>query len=322
MMNDVFTHSFLSMGEALLRIFLIVVLAGALVRKKIISQEQITGLSKITVIVLLPALVISNTLQHFNPDALPYWWLIPLLGIAMSLAGVLLGYLVFATDYRKHKNLIAIASMQNAGYLVLPIAQVLYPEHFHRFALYIFLFILGYNPVLWSLGKYLVTDTDTQVKFEYKSLITPPAVANVASLLLVLLGWQHIFPKTFVGAVDLLGQAAVPMATFILGATLGTVSLKRIPKLWQLIRTLGVKYLLLPILTMAILQYFHLGQTHPLLADFFMIQAAAAPATGLILQVRTYGGDTEKVSATMLVAYLFCLIALPFWLAYWHGMTV
>ncbi len=308
------------MAEALARVFIIIIVAGILVRKKIISQEHINALSKVTVIVLLPSLVFANTLQHFNPDTLPYWWTLPLYGFAMSFVGVLFASGVFAIDFRKQRNLIAVSSMQNAGYLVLPIGQVVYPEHFTEFALITFLFILGYNPLLWTLGKYFVTSTDKKIDFSYKTLITPPAVANILSLIIVLLGWQKFFPDVFVGSVDLIGQAAVPVATFVLGATLGSVSLRKFPKLVNILRVIFVKYLLLPIATILILYYFNIGKTHPLLADFFVIQAAAAPATGLIIQVRAYGGDVQKVAGMMLITYLVCLLALPFWIALWHTL--
>ena len=308
------------MSEALARIFIIIIVAGLLVRKKVITQEHISALSKVTVIVLLPSLVFSNTVKHFNPDALPYWWALPLLGILMSLTGVLFASGVFFTDFRKKRNLIAVSSMQNAGYLVLPIGQVVYPEHFTEFALITFLFILGYNPLLWTLGKYLATSSVKKIEFHFKDLITPPAVANVISLILALLGLQNIFPDIIIDSIDLTGQAAVPIATFVLGATLGSVSLKKFPNVFDTLRVVLVKYLMLPAVTIFILYYFNLGKTHPLLSDFFVIQAAAAPATGLILQVRTYGGDTDKVAGMMLITYLVCLFALPFWIALWHSI--
>lgn len=309
------------MAEALARVFIIILVAGLLVRKKIITQEHINALSKVTVIVLLPSLVFSNTLLHFSTETLPYWWMLPLFGIAMSSVGVLFATGVFAFDFRKQRNMIAVSSMQNAGYLVLPIGQVVYPEHFTEFTLITFLFILGYNPILWTLGKYLVTSSDEKIKFSYKTLITPPAVANILSLIIALLGWQKFFPDVFVGSVDLIGRAAVPIATFVLGATLGTVSLKKFPKLINIFRVILVKYLMLPVVTIIILHYFKIGETHPLLADFFVIQAAAAPATGLILQVRTYGGDVQKVAGMMLITYVVCLLALPFWIALWHTLV-
>ena len=321
-MSDIFFSSFLSMGEALARIFIIIIGAGLLVRKNIVSQVQIDALSKITVIVLLPSLVFSNTLQHFTPESLPFWWALPIVGIVMSLIGVLFASGVFAVDFKNKRNLIAISSMQNAGYLVLPIGQVLYPEHFSEFALFSFLFILGFNPILWTLGKYLVTSTGAKIEFSYKTLITPPAVANVTSLIIVLLGWQNIFPKSIVSSVDLLGQAAVPIATFILGATLGSVSLRKFPHIFDILRVVLVKYVLLPLVTIYILNFFNIGETHPLLADFFVIQAAAAPATGLIIQVRAYGGDVQKVAGMMIVTYVVCLVAMPFWIAIWHSILV
>ncbi len=308
------------MSEALARVFIIIIAAGLLVRKKIITQEQITALSKVTVIVLLPSLVFSNTLLHFNPDTLPYWWTLPIFGFLMSSVGVLFASGVFFIDFKKQRNLIAVSSMQNAGYLVLPIGQVVYPEHFTEFALITFLFILGYNPLLWTLGKYFVTSDDKKVDFSYKTLITPPAVANIISLIIVLLDWQKFFPSVFVKSVDLVGQAAVPIATFVLGATLGTVSLRRFPKLINIVRVIFVKYLMLPVFAIFLLYYFKIGETHPLLADFFVIQAAAAPATGLIIQVRAYGGNVQKVAGMMFVTYIVCLIALPVWIALWHTL--
>ncbi len=320
-MNDIFTAGFLSMLQALMRIFMIILLAGFLVRKNIIDKTHIDALSKITVIVLLPALVFGNTLQYFDPQQLSYWWLLPILGVLLSLLGLLLAALVFLPKPFNHKNLLALSSMQNAGYLVLPIGQVVYPEHFKDFSLLVFLFILGYNPVLWTLGKYLITsDYSSTIDFDLKKIITPPAAANIISLLLVLLGWQHVFPHTIVASVDFLGQAAVPMATFVLGATLGSISLKQLPAFKDIFRVLSVKYILIPSAVIAILLTFHLGQTYPLLSDFLIIQAAAAPATGLILQVRAYGGDRQKVAGIMFIAYLFCLAALPFWIAFWHSL--
>jgi len=321
-MNEIFFSGFYSMAEALMRIFFIILLAGYLVKKNIITKEQIDALSKITVIVLLPALVIGNTLKHFNPGELSYWWLIPIIGVFFSIAGLGIAYIVFLPDYKNKKDLLAVASMQNAGYLVLPIGQVVYPEKFHLFAILTFLFILGYNPVLWTWGKILVTQhKNLSNKLQLKDIITPPALANIISLLLVLLGLQHIFPETLVDSVDFLGKAAVPIATFVLGATLGSVSFRQMPNWWDTARVLLVKYGLIPLITIAALWHFDIAKNYPLLADFMIIQAAAAPATGLILQVRTYGGNRQRVASTMLIAYIFCLLMLPFWIGLWHSVV-
>ncbi len=317
-MTQIFISGFTGMLGALGRIFVVVLIAGVLVRKKIINQEQINGLSKATVMVFLPSLVFSNTLKNFDPSALAYWYLLPLLGAGMSLFAFLLGRLVFFKDYTENKDMIAIASMQNAGYLVLPVGQLLFPDHFEQFAVVTFLFLLGFNPVLWTVGKYLSTSAQRTVRPTWKDFITPPATANLLSLLIVILGIQHIFPLFLLDSLNLVGGAAVPTATFILGATLAGVSVKHLPKFKDTARVVLIKYLLVPGITMTLLILFNIPAINPLIANFLMIQAAAAPAVGVILQTRTYGGNAEKVSGMMLIAYILCLLAMPTWMAFWQ----
>lgn len=306
------------MFDALAIVFLVIIAAGLMVRKNIITDSHIESLSKVTVTVLMPAMIFSNIMTSFKPAEMPSWWLLPLLGIGTSLVGILLATVLFADNLKKHRNMIAVSVMQNAGYLVLPIGQVVYPERFQEFALITFLFILGYNPLLWTLGKYLSTSTEVKVKITVRSLITPPAVANILSLIFVLVGLKPFFPKIVIESADMLGKAAVPIAIFVLGATLGTVSLRSFPSFADIIRVTAIRYLIIPAATVAVLYYIQLWKTQPLLADFFVIQSAAAPATAIMLQVRAYGGEQQKVGSMMLLAYIVCLLALPLWIAFWH----
>lgn len=317
-MNEIFLSGFTGMLGALGRIFFVITAAGLLVRTRIISQDDIRALSKVTVLVLLPSLIFSKTITGFEPAAMGFWWVLPLLSSGMILAGLFLSAFVFIPNFKKNKDLAAVASMQNAGYLVLPVGQILYPMQFDQFAVITFLFILGYNPVLWTLGKYLISASGGEMPVSYRSFLSPPAVASLTSVILVLAGAADYMPDILVDSVGFIGEAAVPTATFILGATLGAVRFKTIPGFRDNFRVLLVKYTLLPLLTVFLLLQFNIAESHPLLADFLVIQASAAPAVAMILQVRTYGGNINKVAGVMIVTYLFCLPAMPFWIAFWH----
>ena len=102
-MDDLFFITSKSIFAAMLRVFFIIFFAGILVRKKIISREHIAALSKITVFVLLPSLIFSNNIINFHPKEMPDWWIIPLIGIAMSLVGLLLAFIVFLPDIKTKK---------------------------------------------------------------------------------------------------------------------------------------------------------------------------------------------------------------------------
>ncbi len=317
---ETFTASFAATAAAIAGIFLVILAAGFMVRRGSISQNQISGLSDATVNIFLPCLIFSKVIDTLDPGRLPQWWLLPLAGIAMTLAGTGLGAIAFLGQLPGKKDLLPVAGIQNAGYLVLPVGMALFPTRFDDFALYVFLFILGCNPVLWSLGKLLVSRT---VRGEplWRGLVTPPLVANVVAVAIALTTGSAWIPRPIVASIDLLGTAAVPVATFVLGAVLGGIRVGLRPHLGDAARVLGIKLLLLPALVVLLL---HLGRLHeidPLMAEFFVIQAAAAPAVALVLQVRTYGGNEQRVGAVMLLSYLACTVTLPAWVAAWRMLV-
>jgi predicted permease len=327
---DIFSSAFSETFLAILRIFFIVLAAGFLVRKKIITQSHIQGLTAATVNVFLPCLIFSNIVANFEPGSLKIWWVLPLAAVLLSALGLGLGAVLFYRELPAKKNMLALTSIQNAGYLILPIGAVVYADKFNTFALYCFLFILGISPILWRVGKYLCTSGAGE-NLSWKGLITPPFVANIIGLALVFAGLRPVFinpnnqteyslPHSLFQAVELLGEATVPLATFILGAVLGSIVFRLRPYWFDALRTVAVKLFILPLLTIWLLLYLDWGPTYPLLADFLVLQAASPPATGLILQVRNYGGDEQKISSLMLISYILCVVTLPFWLALWYTL--
>ena len=317
-MQVIFLQSFSSVFLALSQIFSIVLLAGFLVRKHIVSQEQIGALSQTTVYVFLPALIFANILKKFHPDEMQYWWVIPISAIAVTFLGIALNCLFFIRRWQSHKNILPLGSFQNAGYLVLPLGQLLYPKQFDEFSLFVFLYILGYNPVLWSIGKVLISSNGAHnKKIKLKSFITPPLVTTLLSILIVLIGIGKFIPQPVIKASALLGSAAVPVATFILGATLGGIKINKSFSFYELFSNLSTKYFLIPAVVMAVVYYMNLQTQNSLLSDFYIIEASVAPATGLIMMLRTYGGNTQKIGTLMLISYISSLFATPLILAVW-----
>lgn len=316
-MLDIFITTFWATFLAVLKVFLIIFAAGILVRKNVINQDQVKALTGVTIKLFLPCLIFSSIITTFEPGAMKLWWVLPLMGAAMVFFGLAMGGLIFWRDMPAKKNMLPLAGMQNAGYLILPVGAVLYADQFEKFALYCFLYILSMSPLLWTVGKYLVT-AGADEKLSWKHLITPPFVAIILALILVFTRIGGFIPSVAVDSISLLGQATVPVATFILGAVLGGIPFKWRPYIADGARTMAVKFLLVPLATIAVLQFTSLRDSDPLMAGFLVLQAAAAPATALILQVRHWGGDEQKISSIMLMSYIVCIFMMPFWLAVWQ----
>ncbi len=317
---ELFAKVFGNMFVAVFKIFIVAFIGGVMVRRKIISQEHIQGLSEATVKIFLPALVITNILSSFDPWQTHDWWILPLIGLIMPLVLLLIISVFYIGNLKKSLNKIPLAAFQNAGYLVLPVGQVIFPDKFQKFALYVFLLVLGFTPVLWSLGKILITG-EASKKLKLKGLFTPPFVANIVAVALVFLHLNKI-PEIIFDPLDLIGSATIPVATFILGATLGSISFKNLPPLKDILKIFSVKYLIAPAIVIFILQITKLKNMNPLMADFLVIEASAAPAANLIVMVRKYGGDTQFTGSMMLLMYFFAIITMPAALAIWTIVNV
>ncbi len=314
-MNTIFGQTFVSIFGGLLNIFIIAALAAILTRRKVVSQELINGLSRLVVIIFLPFLIFYTVTQEFDPGKQTYWWSLPLLAILLPSIGLLFIWLLFYKRAKQKKYLFPLAAMQNAAYLVLPIGEFVYQEQFEEFSLICFLIVLGLSPFMWTVGKLLQTKDEKKTPTIMK-ILTPPFVANIVSMLLVLSGLNIHIPRFVTDATGFLGAATVPLATFILGATLAT-SINAVPKFNDTIKVIFVKFLALPVLTIFLLSYFNTGENFPLLADVLVIQSASAPATAHILQLRTYGGNLKTAGGIIFVSYLVCLFAIPLWLTLW-----
>jgi predicted permease len=317
-MDSFFAGTFFSIFQALLKVFLIASLAGYMSYKKIFTEEFIDGLSVLVVRVFLPLQMFSTIMKSFDPGVQSYWWAAPLVGIGLALGGLLFSAVLFAGCIKEKKALFPLSGMQNAVYLALPIGEFAFKDQFPEFSLICFLVLMGLNPVMWSVGKMIIT-TKRKNDGLLKKIVTPPLIASLTGIVLVLSGADRFVPNIIVDASAMLGNATVPVATFILGATL-VMSIRKIPPFWDTFRIVFVKFVILPGLMITALYLLHTGEKYPLLAQVLILQASTAPATAHILMVRTYGGDIGKIGGIIFVSYLICLFAIPFWLTVWNNL--
>ena len=315
-MENIFFPTFFSIFQALLKIFLIAGLAGILTYRKIITEEMIDAMASMVTKIFLPLLTFATIITSFDPEKQSYWWTLPLIAIGMILIGLLFSTILFAGKIRQKKNLFPLASMQNAAYLLLPIGEFSFKDQFEEFALICFLINLGLNPFMWTIGKLMIVE-DNSTRHVIWKILNPPFVANIVSIAFVLTRTHVYIPGFVVDSSRFLGDATVPLATFILGATLAT-SIKSIPSFWDTFRLSFVKFVIIPIFMIASLYLVHAGEKFPLLAQVLVIQASSAPATAFILMIRSYGGDVRKAGGIIFVSYFVCLLAIPFWLTVWE----
>ena len=104
-MVEAFAIVFSPTFRAVLQILVIVLAAGLLVRRKIVTEDQIKAISALTINIFLPCLIFSNILKNFAIDRISIWPVLPLGTAAILLFGLAASTAVFARDRKQKKDL-------------------------------------------------------------------------------------------------------------------------------------------------------------------------------------------------------------------------
>ena len=312
---------YLELVRSLLPLALMVGAGAILGHRKVLSDTTASGLSDGLVYLFLPCLIFGNITVGLTENRVPFWWTLPLMALALSLLGALITLLVFRRRLWQSPDLFPLGFMQNAGYLVVAIGLTLVPpEERVLFGAYTFLFVLGYSPLLWSVGKYLIS-RQPGTAFRWRSLLTPPLFANLLAVLLITTDLFRFVPASVNAGIALMGSAAVPISMVVLGITLGSVPLSLRKDTRTLLLLCTTKLVLIPAVAIPVLYFSGLKQSHPLLALMLLLQAASPQASNLVILIRTYGGNMARTGAVLLLAYSASLVCIPAWVALWQALN-
>jgi predicted permease len=115
-----FQTTFLTVLSAQAKVYLVILLAAVLVRAKVFGKAEVKALTNLIVVLFLPCLIFSNITNTFRPAETPFWLILPLAAIALSAFGLGVAWIFFRKELPEKRNLLPIASMQNAVTLPCP----------------------------------------------------------------------------------------------------------------------------------------------------------------------------------------------------------
>lgn len=326
-----FLESFKITGSAVLQIFLLGAIGYFLVKKNILSESGLNTLTRLVIEVTLPILIFCQLVKDFSFTIYPNWWIFPLISIAITIAGLAVG-LVFTGFIKGSQNklqFLSLVSFQNSGYLPLALVATLLPkEKMDTMFIYLFLFLLGFNLIIWSTGVYMLTFTRTK-RFELGSLprpfiaklfailekgrglFSPPVVATLFSLVFIFFGLNKIVPQFLLNPLKMIGDSTLPLAMLVVGGNLAEIRLEHIDKKAMFLVILA-KLIILPFLGLGLIMKFKFSE---LLGLLIMMQLAVPCATSLSIIIRHYKKEDSLISQGIFFSHILSLITLPIFLS-------
>ena len=303
---------------AVTQIFILGVIGFLLIKKNILKADGLNALSRLLIAVTLPILIFCQLIKDFSFSLYANWWLFPLISIMITGIGLVLGAVFIGfIQGRQHKlQFLSLIAFQNSGYMPLVLIAALLPkERAGAMFIYIFLFLIGFNLVIWSLGVYMLSSYRAK-KFELGSLFSPPVIAALLGLLFIFFGLNKFVPETLIRPLKMVGDCTLPLAMLVVGGNLAQIHLGRInAKIMALVVLL--KLIVLPAIGLFFILKFNLPELMGLL---ILIELAVPPATTLSVITRYYKNEDLFISQGIFVGHVLSLITIPVFLSlYIHG---
>ena len=308
-----FFKSFGLVSGAVLQIFLLGFIGYILVKKDILTRQGMDFLSRLVVEVTLPALIFAQLIQGFNFNLKPAWWLFPLCSFLITFLGLLVGGFLLNLIKREQekRQFLSLVGFQNSGFLPLALfAALLEPQDKDLMFIYIFLFLLGFNLLIWSFGVRLLAPEQNK-RLGLASFFTPPVLTTVITMLLVALGINRFIPAVIVKPLRMLGDSTLPLALLVVGGNLGLIKIRKI-EFRPLFLVILAKLVILPVLGLLFIWRFSPPRLFSLL---IIIQLAMPCATSLSIIARHYKQQDLLISQGILFTHLFSLISIPLFLS-------
>ncbi len=326
--------SFKTTFEGTLQIFLLGGIGFLLVRKRFIPEEGLNLLSRLVIEVTLPLLIFSQLIGRFSFSAFPNWWVFPILSLIITASGFVVGKIVLML----HKNLLykkeflSLLGFQNSGYLPLILVATILPSNQKEIMFnYLFLFLLGFNLVIWSFGVWFLKNSlsaETKApedvscrsikNFEFGSLLSPPVLATLISLFLIFMGLSKFIPQLMIKPLKMIGECTLPLAMLVVGGNLAQIKIFKLDKT-AVLALVVMKLIFLPVITLLIL--FSL-KVNPLIGLLILLQAAMPSATSLSLIARRYRLEEEFINQGIFLTHIISLITIPFFLGLYGKFAI
>ena len=196
----------------------------------------------------------------------------------------------------------------NAGNLILPMVMAILGQ---EYVIYTSVYILVQNILMWTHGQKLMGGAQ---QFDWKKIVTTPAIAAIlAGLALFITGLR--LPGPLVTAMEGLGSCMAPLSILVIGILFSELDLKRVLCQGRIYWVAGLRLLVYPLLSMAVLLALRVLWPHSDGDNVLLVSllCAIGPAASAITQMAQlyHNPNSGYVSSINVLTTLLCAVTMP-----------
>ncbi len=300
----------LEIYSAIFKIFLLGFLGAFFVKIRWLNKDALDFLTNFLVKVTVPSLIFSVFIKESQIFKVYNLKVFLSVNILIAGLGLLLG--IISLPFIKNKNIyreyLLLITFQNCGYLPMNLSLFLFSPQLHlKFLSYVFMYLLGFNFLMWSLGSFFMS----RDKFNLKHLFNMPFLSVLFSFLLIKSNLYKFIPKTILEVASILGKITFPLSMIVLGAILFKREKFQLGNLKALSILCLTKLLILPLIVFFILIFVKIDT---FLKLFIFIQSMMPSAVSLSIIAMWQKGAEDFVAEGIFLTTFLSILTIPFWL--------
>ena len=294
-------------------ILLIMIVIGYIAKKvKIITSEGESTISKLTVNIALPALILHSVFtgpEVEDKSVLSVVFISALAFYLFSFVFSKIVVLIFRVDKSKRGSYECMLGFGNISFMGIPVLRAVFPAQQETAVLYQSIFVIFFHLFIFTYGIYLLArdgKSGKKLNFSAKNFLN---MATITSIIAVVLYIFNVRPPEIINsALGSLGGITTPLAMILIGSSLASYPLLN---MFKHLRNYGLtllKLVVIPGIVWIVSKY--------LIDDFLVrgvltIISAMPVATLTIMLSNQYGGDKEFIPQGVFMTTVCSVVTIP-----------
>lgn len=294
----------LSVLGKLFVIFALIAVGYAARRKEILDAHLQMGLSRIVLVIAMPALVLSSANVSYSQDRMNNILIVFGCAVVYYLLGIPFSHLIaraIKLDGDRKRVFVSLTVFANVGFLGYPIISIFLPETGVFYAVF---FNIVFQLCIFTYGTSMMARTKMQNPLK---LLRDPNV--LSAILMVLLFVLRIkLPVPVQETLSVLGGLCTPLSMLVIGSMLAQINLRELFTDTPLYVMSFLRLILMPAVGILVLK---LAGVSTELATVIAIMLAMPAATTTAIFGEQYNCDPLMCSKGIVLSTLFSLVTIP-----------
>lgn len=294
-------HSFLTVGQQVLILFLLMAVGFALGKAKLMDDRGSLALSNIVMYVVAPAMLVVAFQRERNDADLHNFWLSLALSVAVHVVGILLALLLRGRDGSCRELRFGVV-FSNCAFVGYPLMLSLLGSIgvFYGSA-----YVVVFTVLSWTVGVYMMTGDAKKLQLR-NVVLNPGIISVVVAVALYLLSVS--LPELVLAPLTYLASMNTPLPIMVVGYQLSHANFGRAFSDRRSWLALALRLVVIPLLTIGGCM---LLRVDSVVAMVMVIAASTPPAALLGMFAQKFDCDTQLAASMVSVYTAVSVVTIP-----------